>query len=103
MKYFQEFEISSLSYNKFDVSGLSDLEDFGYAIFQVHAFHFNLTLSQEPLLNRSNNENGTNLGFVMFEDQVMHVWNHNFDKVKCVVVVTAYGKKGELQKSIFKI
>ena len=94
VKYFQELEITSLSYNQFDVSGLSDLKDFGYAIFQVHAFHFNLTLSQEPLLNRSTNENGTNLGFVLFEDQVMHVWNYNYNNVKCAVVVTVYGKHG---------
>ena len=94
MKYFQVVKISSLSYNKINVVGLSNLEDFGYAIFQVHAYHFNLTLSQEFNLSRSNNDNGTNLGFVLFEDQVMHLWNHNFDVVKCAIVVTAYNKKG---------
>lgn len=97
--YLQELELPQRSYNTFNIVGLNKnhLELFGYAVFQLHCFHFNVTLSKDEILNRTSHENGTNLGIVLFSQTVshiLHVWNNNFDEVKCLVALIIYNSNG---------
>lgn len=98
--YLQELEVPRRSYNTFNINGLDQnyIELFGYAVFQLHCFHFNVTLSKDKILNRTSHENGTNLGIVLFSQKVaqtLHVWNDNFDEVQCLVALIVYNINGD--------
>lgn len=97
--YLQELELPPRSYNSFNIHGLDQnyIGLFGYAVFQLHCFHFNVTLSKDEILNRTSHENGTNLGLVLFSQeyaQTLHVWNNNFDEVQCLVALIIYNNNG---------
>ena len=97
--YLQELEIPRRSYNTFNINGLDQnyIELFGYGVFQLHCFHYNVTLSKDEILNRTSHENGTNLGMVLFSQkitQTLHVWNDNFDEVQCLVALIIYNING---------
>lgn len=97
--YLQELELPPRGYNSFNIHGLDQnyIGLFGYAVFQLHCFHFNVTLSKDEILNRTSHENGTNLGLVLFSQkdaQTLHVWNNNFDEVQCLVALIIYNNNG---------
>lgn len=97
--YLHELEVPRRSYNTFNINGLDQnyIELFGYGVFQLHCFHFNVTLSKDEILNRTSHENGTNLGLVLFSQktsQTLHVWNNNFDEVQCLVALIIYNNNG---------
>lgn len=97
--YLQELEVPRKSYNTFNINGLEQnyKRVFGYAVFQLHCFHYNVTLSKDEILNRTSHENGTNLGLVLFSQkntQTLHVWNNNYDEVQCLVALIIYNING---------
>lgn len=57
----------------------------GFAIFQVHCYHFNVTLYLD-----NTQQNGTDLGFVVFKEQKFHLFNFHLNPVKCLIAFITY-------------
>jgi len=94
----QQLEIPSNSHTIFTIHGLNLPS---YAVVQIHAFHYNVTLSlAETKLSHANHQNGTNLGFVLKrggnDSQAIHLWNNNFEDVHYLLALIAYNKSAPL-------
>lgn len=93
LEYTEILELDLKTHNKFAVK-VSDKTSIGFAVFQVHCYHFNVTLSLDR--NLKMHENGTNLGFVLFDSHEFHLFNFNLNSVKCLIGVQTYDKEAPI-------
>lgn len=92
--YMKEFVAPSRSNNTFRLFGL-DQEFLSYAVFQLHTFYFNVTLATRITDTSSSRQTGSNLGFVIKpgrDQNVVHMFNDNYEEVQCLVAVIVYNK-----------
>lgn len=87
-----QFELPSKTFSSFEIRGL-DQAFLSRAVFQVHAFYLNVTLSLDRKLPLTSHQNGTNIGFVLRPgnySQMLYLWNDNFDDVQCMFAIIVY-------------
>lgn len=92
--YTRGFEAPSKSHSTFELRGL-DQKFISYVVFQLHAFYFNVTMSLGEKQSGPDHQNGTSLGFILKPSEpvkTLHLWNHNFDEVHCMVAIVIYNQ-----------
>lgn len=88
--YDDVFEMSARSYGIIHLKEMKNLNKF--AVFQLHSFYFNVSISLGEDTTKPIRQNGTNLGFVITHktSQTVHIWNRNMDTVQLLVAVIVY-------------
>lgn len=90
--YLRQLEVPSRAYSTFIVSGL-DQSFMSHAVFQLHAFQYNVSLSLERNMSTNNHQQGMNLGFVIEAGPTtksIFMFNDNYDDVQVLVALIVY-------------
>jgi hypothetical protein len=87
--YIEILELQPITHNRFHLK-IPEHNDTGFTVFQVHCYHFNVTISLNERMK--NHQNGTNLGFVLFKNHIVHLFNFNLNSVQCLFASIVYDK-----------
>ncbi|CRK99073.1 CLUMA_CG012146, isoform A [Clunio marinus] len=93
LNFISRLDFPAKSSGTFNVHGF-DQKFPSFAIFQLHSFYYNMSLSFTPNITEPH-ETGTNIGLILKSHNstiTLHIWNDNNDTVSCMAALVIYNR-----------